>query len=220
VIVPVYPAVDQAAAADDLARLQLAQIQSVHDARAAYAARRSEAARSEAAVAADARHVERMHQARMHRIDMNRRRAAAVAAEVVEAAAAAEAAAMEEHLQSRRLREAECYRRIEADRVASHNRALAVLAERVAAGLVGWGGAAPAGGGAAPAEEHGKWWHRENYRARWRWHQYYPGCSEEDVKEYYRDWAACEQWHRRRQDRLRRDWDEAELWQRAQMLEA
>jgi hypothetical protein len=108
----------------------------------------------------------------------------------------------------------------EPDRVASHNRALAVLAERVAAGLVGWGGAAPAGGGAAPAEEHGKWWHRENYRASWRWHQYHPGCSEEDAKEYYRDWAACEQWHRRRQDRLRRDWGEAERWQRAQMLEA
>ena len=97
----VYPAVDQAAAADDLARLtamnlQLAQIQSVHDARAAYAARRSEAARSEAAVAADARHVESMQQARMHRIDMNRRRAAAVAAEVVAAGAEAIDAADED----------------------------------------------------------------------------------------------------------------------------
>ena len=27
--------------------------------------------------------------------------------------------------------------------------------------------------------------------------------------EYYRDWAECEQWHRRQQDRLRRDRDEA-----------
>ena len=126
---------------------------------------------------------------------------------------------MEEHLQSRRLREAECYRRIEADRVASHNRALAVLAARGAAGLVGWGGAADAEGGAAPAEEHGEWWHRDNYIPRWRWHQYHDGATEEDAKEFYSDWAACERWHRRQQDRLRRDWDAAEDWQRAEMLE-
>ena len=72
----------------------------MRDARAAYAARRSEAARSEAAVAADARHVESMQQARMHLIEMKRRRAAAVAAEIVtagaEAADAADAAAAED----------------------------------------------------------------------------------------------------------------------------
>ena len=133
----VYPAVDQAAAADDLAR-QLAQIQNVHDARAAYAARR----RSEAAVAADAR----IQEARMHLIEMNRRRAAAVAAagvvaagaeaEAVGADARAEDAGAEDSAMEAQNEEAAR----ETNRVASHNRALAVIAERVAAGLVGWGG--------------------------------------------------------------------------------
>ena len=96
-----------------------------------------------------------------------------------------------------------------------------MLAARRTAGLVGWGERACAEGEAAPAgevapiEEHGRWWHTDNYRASWRWHQYHPGCSEEDAKEYYRSWAEYERWRRRQQDRFRRDWDRAKREQRA-----
>ena len=70
----------------------------------------------------------------------------------------------------------------EADRVASHNRALAVLAARRAAGLVGWGDLLMLKERLHLQRSTAEWWHTDNYRASWRWHQYHLGCSEEDAK--------------------------------------